>query len=148
MANDPHVIYLNPLNMLPNNFMQPQPTPGASNPQLCTNTRVDLPAGLAPEQITPDNLASSSLAPPEDPAATSATVPPSVQLDTAATQPHAVLPNPAPRSRTHLQAGISKPKICTDGTVRMGILLSMTNPQISLLLYLIPIGNKLWNLNF
>lgn len=128
MANDPPVICLNPLNMLPNNFLQQQPTPGASNPQLCTNPRVDLPAGLAPEQIPPDNLASSSLAPPEDPAATFATVPPSVQPDTTAAQPHAILPNPAPRSRTRLQAGIRKPKIYTDGTVRYGNLAVCDEP--------------------
>ena len=114
--------------MLPNNFLQQQPTPGASNPQLCTNPRVDLPAGLAPEQIPPDNLASSSLAPPEDPAATFATVPPSVQPDTTAAQPHAILPNPAPRSRTRLQAGIRKPKIYTDGTVRYGNLAVCDEP--------------------
>jgi hypothetical protein len=52
VAYDPPVIRLNPLNMLPNTLLQPQPIPGVSNNQLCTSTGVDPPAGTAPDQIT------------------------------------------------------------------------------------------------
>jgi hypothetical protein len=48
VAYDPPVICLNPLNMLPDNFLQPPLILGASDNQLCTNTGVYPPTGTAP----------------------------------------------------------------------------------------------------